>query len=289
MNDKELKALISLLDDPDMEVINEVTNNLTKKGLEVIPELEKVWETTYNEILQERLENIIKNIQLFIARKNMENWIKTGAENILEGAFYVAQFQFPDISFQSLNDEIEKIYKDVWLEYHNNLTALEKINILNFILFDTYKYSKKTTNFNSPQHSHINQVIRTKKGSPVSLAIIYLSLAEKLDLPVYGIDYEDTFILAYRDEQDMFDRYTEPGNILFYINPYDKGAILDKREIDYFISNRRHSGKETNSIKCSNIDIIILLINELIASYEMSGSNEAAARYLELLRTIEQF
>jgi hypothetical protein len=44
-----------------------------------------------------------------------------------------------------------------------------------------------------------------------------------------------------------------------------------------------------NNVKCSNIDVIILLINELIASYEMCGSNEAAARYLELLRTIEQY
>lgn len=289
MDDKELKALISLLDDSDTEVINEVTDNLTKKGLEVIPELEKAWETTYNEVLQERLEYVIKNIQLFITKKNLETWIKTGAENILEGAFYIAQFQFPDITFDNIKKEIDKVYKDVWLEFNNNLTALEKVNVLNFILYDTYKYSRKTTNFNSPQHSHINQVIRTKKGSPVSLAIIYLSIANRLDMPLCGIDYENNFILAYKDEQGIFEKYTEFGRVLFYINPYDNGAILDKREIDYFISSKELDDKEMNKVACSNIDIIILLINELIASYEMAGSKETAARYLELLRTMEQF
>ena len=60
---KELKALISLLDDSDDEIVNIASSNLMNQGLSAIPELEKAWETTLNETLQERLESVIQNIQ----------------------------------------------------------------------------------------------------------------------------------------------------------------------------------------------------------------------------------
>jgi len=279
--------MIALLDDSDKEVIEAVTGNLMQQGTLVIPELEKAWESTLDEKLQVRLENLIQEIQFNRVKDDLNRWNKTGGEYILEGAFYVARFQFPEISMDKINDQIESIRKDVWIEINSNLTALEKVKILNYILFDLHKYSRNHSDFYSPQNSYINQVIETRKGNPISLSIVYLAVAWKLGLPIYGVNLPKNFILAYKDEYRHWDSTDESDDVLFYINPYNKGAVLGRREIDYFITQQQLKPLPSFYTPCSNRDIIIRLINNLILSYEKLGYAQKITRLKELLRVIE--
>jgi regulator of sirC expression with transglutaminase-like and TPR domain len=280
---KELKALISLLDDSDDEIVNIASSNLMNQGLSAIPELEKAWETTLNETLQERLESVIQNIQFNEAMQNLRSWNDSGSESILEGAIYLAKFQFPDITVESIDKEIDKIKQDVWLELNNNLTALEKIKIINYILFEIHKFRRNSSNFYSPQNSFINQVLETKRGNPISLAIIYLAVANKLNLPVYGVNLPKNFILAYKDEYRQYDSEDETEDILFYINPYNKGSVLGKREIDYFIQQQKMEAKKEYFVPCTNKDIIVRLINNLILSYRKLQFTDKIEKLNELL------
>jgi len=287
MDRKEITAMIALLDDTDEEVLVAITGNLLKKGQEVVPELEKAWESTMDEKLQIRLENLIQEIQFNTVSDDLKRWIRTGAEYILEGAYYIARFQFPELSIDKINDQIEAIRKDVWIEINNNLTALEKVKILNYILFDLHKFNRNNTDFYSPQNSYINQVMETRKGNPISLSIVYLAVAWKLGLPIYGVNLPKNFILAYKDEFQHQDSADESEDILFYINPYNKGAVLGRREIDYFITQQQIKPQLSFYVPCSNRDIIIRLINNLIMSYEKLGYMQKITRLKELLRVME--
>lgn len=287
MDKREILAMISLLDDTDIEVINTVTGNLVKQGPEVIPELEKAWEGSPNGKIQTRLENLIQEIQFNGVKIDLERWIRAGAEYILEGAFHVSRFQFPDISFSKLNEQVENIRKDVWIEINSNLTALEKVKILNYIIFDLHKFNRNNDDFYAPQNSFINQVFEYKKGNPISLAIVYLAVACKLELPIYGVNLPKNFILAYKDEFRHRDAVDESEDILFYINPYNKGAVLGRREIDYFISQQQLKPHPSFYVPCSNTDIIARLINNLILSFEKLGQVEKTTRMKELLRVVE--
>jgi regulator of sirC expression with transglutaminase-like and TPR domain len=287
MDRKEIMAMIALLDDTDEEVLVAITGNLLKQGQEVVPELEKAWESTMDEKLQTRLENLIQEIQFNTVRDDLKRWIRTGAEYILEGAYYVARFQFPELTMDKINDQIEAIRKDVWIEINNNLTALEKIKILNYILFDLHKFTRNNTDFYSPQNSYINQVMETRKGNPISLSIVYLAVAWKLGLPIYGVNLPKNFILAYKDELRHQDSADESEDILFYINPYNKGAVLGRREIDYFITQQQIKPLLSFYVPCSNRDIVIRLINNLIMSYEKLGYIQKITRLKELLRVME--
>jgi hypothetical protein len=74
MIERELKALISLLDDPDDNIYNEVKSKLISYGDDVIPHLENAWETSFNQLLQERIEDIIHFLQFNSIKKGLENW-----------------------------------------------------------------------------------------------------------------------------------------------------------------------------------------------------------------------
>jgi regulator of sirC expression with transglutaminase-like and TPR domain len=182
-----------------------------------------------------------------------------------------------------VNEQIEAIRKDVWLEINNSLTALEKVKILNYIIFDLHKFGRNNADFYSPQNSYINQVFETRKGNPISLSIIYMSVAWKLGLPIYGVNLPKNFILAYKDEFRQHDSIDESEDILFYINPYNRGAVLGRREIDYFISQQQIKAHPSFYVPCNNIDIIIRLINNLILSYEKLGYAQKISRMKELL------
>ena len=284
MEQKKIDALIALLGDNDSEVLDVVTDNLLKQGISIVPHLEKAWETTIDMKLQERLENVIHNIQFETTKSNLQSWKENGAKYVMEGACYLAQFQFPEINFLKLDEEIEKIKDDIWLEINTNLTALEKVKMINYVIFDLHKYTRNTHNFYSPQNSFINQVIETKKGSPISLSIIYLAVAYKLNLPIYGVNLPKNFILAYKNELRHYNSEDETDDILFYINPYNKGAVLGKKEIEYFIQQQKLTANKSFYLPCSNKDIIKRLINNLILSYEKLGFNDKIDRLKELLK-----
>jgi len=279
--------MISLLDDNDSEIVNAVTESLLGRGEDIIPELERAWEAALDEKIQEKLENLIQEIQFAVVKEDLKRWINTGASNILEGAFYIAKFNFPDIHYTIINESVENIRKDVWLEINENLTALEKVKILNYIIFQIHQFGRNQSDFYAPQNSYINQVIDTKKGNPISLAIVYLSVAWKLGLPIYGVNLPKNFILAYKDEYRHYNAADESEDVLFYINPYNKGAVLGRREIDYFITQQQLEPLPSFFAPCSNRDIIVRLINNLIRSYEKLGNMQKIKRLKELL-TISQ-
>ena len=274
-NKKNIQALFQLLDDPSNEVYHHVSKNILQQGEDIIPELEKVWETSFNEILQERIEDLIQEIQFKSTLNHLKIWKESGAEDIFEGAYLVAKYQYPELKFESVQKLFEKIKRDAWLELNNNLTALEKTRILNHILYDMYGFSGNSTNVHAPQNAFINHVLDTKKGNPITLGIIYMALANQLDMPVYGINLPKHFILGYVDP--LYQSLTNEQEVLFYINPFNKGAVLGKREISYFLKQQNIKPEKSYYYPCSNMEIIQKLILNLIYSYEKLGYPEKVA------------
>ncbi len=273
MEIKKIKALIDLLDDPDSEIFETVKNQLLKQGASVIPELEKSWESSLNDNLQNKIEKIIQEIQFQDTAINLQKWIVNDKDNLLLGSYLIAKYQYPDLDYNKILKQIEVIKQDVWLELNENLTALEKIKILNHIFYDVHGFSSNTSNYYAPQNSFINIVLDTKKGNAVSLSIIYMHIAQNLGLPIYGVNLPKNFIIAYIDKQFFYNALENNNeqNILFYINPFNKGAVFGKKEIDFFIKQKKIEPLKQYYFPCSNQVIINRLINDLIASYNKLG------------------
>jgi len=272
LKDKNIQALLQLLDDPNDEIFQHVSKNILKQGENIIPELEKVWEKSLNAILQERIEDLIQEIQFSSTQKQLKEWKESGAVDLLKAAYLISKYQYPDLKYYDIIEAFNKIKQDAWLEINDNLTALEKTRILNHILFQVHEFTGNSSNFFAPQNSYINHVFDTKKGNPLTLGIIYISLAQELNIPIYGVSMPRNFILAYIDEYNIHDPYKD--DVLFYINPYNNGKVLGAREIDYFLKQQKIESKKSYYYPCSNIEIIKKLILNLIYSYEKLGYPE---------------
>ena len=275
---KELEALIALLEDPDLEVFDNVSNRLIELGEKVVPPLEKRWELTLRPDLQTRIENVIRSIQFNTLKTNMESWRSGGGMDLLYGAYLVTRFQYPELAYEPLNEKLEKIKKDIWLELNNDLTALEKVRVINYFLYEIHRFDKSLKKAHSPQLYLVNHVLDTCKGSPVILGLIYAEVARRLDLPIYGVNLPRNFVLCYYDP----DYLDDPNNVLFYINPSDKGAVLGLKELKHFLRHLRIEEKDFYFTPCAGLDVIERLIINLQYAYEHSGHADKA-RDLKIL------
>ena len=226
MNKQELNALISLLDDPDKDVFLQVREKLMSIGEKIIPELEKVWEQSFDTTIQTKIEDIIHNIQFNITAQSLKDWAADGEQNLLTGALFIAKYQYPDLNVEKVRKHIQQIRQDIWLELNDKLTALEQVKIINHILFEVHNFSGNTQNYHAPQNSYINNVLESKKGNPLSLSLVYLILAQDLKIPIYGVNLPEHFVLCYKDVHQLLtvktkrDEEMMAKGILFYINPF---------------------------------------------------------------------
>jgi regulator of sirC expression with transglutaminase-like and TPR domain len=290
----EIKALINLLDDPDEEVFTHVKERLLDLGNEVIPLLENVWEMgdPFNTIIQSRIENIIHDIQFSTVKKSLINWANNESHDLLKGIILVAKYQYPDLDEKLIHRKIDQIIQDVWIELNDNLTGIEKVKVINHILFDVHGFSGNTTNYHAPQNSFINNVLESKKGNPLSLSILYAIIAHRLELPIYGVNLPEHFILAYVADNEILKAITLADNdygVLFYINPFSRGAAFSKKEIDAFLSQLKIKPKDNYFKPCSNIDIVKRAINNLIISYDKLGYSKKSEELRDLLEAISTF
>jgi regulator of sirC expression with transglutaminase-like and TPR domain len=285
-NDKSLRAMILLLEDPDEHVFTEIRGQLLSMGSEVIPALENIWESTFNNALQSRIEDIIQKIQFNSTSEELKLWAATGGIDLLQGTILIARYQYPDLDEEHIRNQIELIRKDVWLELNPNLTAFEKVRVINHILFDVYHFTGNTSNYHAPQNSYINNVLESHRGNPLLLSILYSCIAQGLNIPIYGVNLPEHFILAYRDEFIIRDSEEEEEPILFYINPFSKGAVFSRREIDTFLKQLKLEPNRIFYESCSNVEIIKRQIRNLITAYEKLGYPNKVVDFKELLNTI---
>jgi regulator of sirC expression with transglutaminase-like and TPR domain len=278
-NSTEIYALVKLLDDPDPEIFEHVEKRLVEQGNDVIEYLENVWETAPDAVLQQRIENVVHQIQFNTVKEDLNLWYQSGAFDLLKGALIVNRYQYPDLDEQKMINQIEEIKREIWLNLQYEMSSIEKVKLINHIFYNVYGFRGNTTNHTDPQNSYINQVLESKRGNQISLAIIYSTLAQKLDIPIYGVNLPQHFILGYLDEGK---REEHEFGVLFYINAFNKGAIFGKHDVDQFLRQLQLEPLPGFYTPCSNVEIIRRIIRNLISSYENLGATEKVLELKEL-------
>jgi regulator of sirC expression with transglutaminase-like and TPR domain len=274
MSLKEVIALITLLDDPDEIIYEQVRERFVSLGPPAIPHLETAWENSFEAIMQKRIEIIIHTIQFETLQKALKQWATEDSDDLLKGIILLARYQYSDLDEAKVRKQLQQIKQDVWLELHEDLTALEKVKIINHILFEVHQFSGNITNYHAPQNSFINNVLESKKGNPLMLSVVYILICKELNIPVYGINLPQHFVLAYlNDYANLMDvnHKSLNNNILFYINPFSKGLMFNQKDIDQFLKQLNLEPEAKYYQPCSNTDIIKRCLNNLVFSYEKLG------------------
>lgn len=276
LNNSELKALVSLLDDDDTEVVQHVEDRIMALGTYIIPYLEFEWENSFNPVVQKRIEELVHGLQFELTKEKLYAWKVQGGKDLLEGMWLINTYQYPDIELEQLSKEVEQIYYDVWMEFKTDLHPVDQIKLINSVLFNKLKFGANTKNFHSPGNSMLNVVLQTRKGNPISLCIIYMLVAQKLNLPVYGVNLPNLFVMTYKE-----------GDVQFYINAFNRGLVFSKKEIDEYLTNLRLAPHDKYYEPCDNTEIVARVLRNLLNAHEKLGHTDKVNEVEEMLKIIE--
>ena len=276
LDEKNIKALVSLLSDDDKEILEHVEQQIITLGDPIIPFLEQEWESNFNPIVQKRIEDLIHTVQFGQLNARLKTWKDGGSVDLLEGMWIVCTYQYPDFEFEKLKADIEQIYYDVWVEMKvSDDLPFEKIKVLNHAFFNKLKFTANTKNFHSVTNSMLNLVLETRKGNPISLCVIYMMVAQKLKMPIYGVNLPNLFILTYKTADTQF-----------YINAFNKGLIFSRADIDNYIAHLNLTPNDLFYQPCSNLDVIRRVLRNIIVSFEKTGNQEKIDEVKGLLNAL---
>jgi regulator of sirC expression with transglutaminase-like and TPR domain len=272
-----------------------VKQRLVEMGHEIVPSLENTLNVRKQQFAfddgghEDRLSHIIKEIQFNQVKNELIAWRASATRDLLKGSMIISKFEFPELKERDVEDELEKIKQKVWLEINEEHTAFEIVKIFNHVIFDLCGFESSKTNFYSEENSYIISVLSSKKGNPLSLSILYSVIAKKLQIPIYGVNLPNHFVLGFVDEFQTLKMLglTEDRNILFYINPFSKGRIFDHNEIENYLRSLNLPLEKNYFEPCSNTEILKRMLTNLTFAYNKKGATERVSGIKELQLILE--
>ena len=72
---------------------------------------------------------------------------------------------------------------------------MRKLSVLNHFFYNDLGFAGNANNFYAPENSYVNEVLQTRRGIPISIAVIWLELAQSLDLQAEGVSFPGHFLV----------------------------------------------------------------------------------------------
>jgi hypothetical protein len=286
-NMDHLNLLIHLLDDPDQEAFHQVSNEILTLGLPAVEPLEEAWFNTNDNLTRQRIEELVHSLQYDGLYHDLEAWVASGGQDLLRGYLIATRFQYPNLEEEKLLANLNKLTRSVWIELNENLTSLEKVKVLNHMLFGVIEIGGEIADIHVPDHYFLNNLLQSKHGNAVSIGILYIIIAQKLNLPIKGVDLTGNFIACFTHvPSDFKDDYKPTSEVKFYINPFAMGAVFTRKEILLYLEK---SGI-VPSLNCfkpaDNITVLKRWCYDLMKAYIDSGMKEKAVELKKFIRIL---
>jgi regulator of sirC expression with transglutaminase-like and TPR domain len=114
---------------------------------------------------------------------------------LFEAAISLAQDEYPELDIQSVLDDVDQLLARIRRRLPEDAGALQKLRILNQFFFRDLGFGGNVNDYYDPDNSFIHVMLRTRRGIPVSLALLWMELAQGLGLSVRGIGFPGHFMV----------------------------------------------------------------------------------------------
>ena len=150
---------------------------------------------------------------------------------LFEAALCIAQDDEHLLDLTACLTDIDKFAVRLKRRLHADIAPIPKLRLLNNFFYQELGFSGNFNDYYNPDNSYLHKVLSTRRGIPISLAVIYMELAQQVGLEVKGISFPGHFLMKLS---------IKTGDII--LDPFN-GASLSREEIEerlepYFINGR---------------------------------------------------
>jgi regulator of sirC expression with transglutaminase-like and TPR domain len=139
---------------------------------------------------------------------------------LFEAALAIAQDVDPHLDLAATQAEVDTLAATLQRRLPSDASSIQKLRLLNHFFYRELGFAGNVNNYYDPDNSYLHRVIDTRRGIPISLAVLYMELAQQIGLNIKGISFPGHFLMKLS---------VQAGEIV--LDPFN-GASLSREELE---------------------------------------------------------
>ena len=235
LSEGQKAALLNLLTDDDPAIYQIIRGKILSHG-RAAKEWLRPCTLSSDPILRRRAQEILDHLERQAADNRFLAFCLSRGEDldVEQGAWLLAQTQYPNINILAYQALFDSYAGDLRERIDFGDTPDGILATINQYLFAEMGFTGNEKQYYEPENSYLNRVMDRRTGNPISLCLVYLSLARRLRLPMTGIGMPTRFLCRF-----------QTPTCEIYLDAFNKGRLLTKADcVKYLHQTRRefHDG-----------------------------------------------
>jgi regulator of sirC expression with transglutaminase-like and TPR domain len=276
LSESQRAALLNLLVDDDPAIYRRVREKIISEGA-----AEADWLRAYrlhdDPVLRRRTQEIIRHFERQAADNRFLAYCLSRGDDIdvEEGSFLLARTQYPEINAGAYRAMFDNHAWELRERIDYGANPEQILATINQYLFTELAFVGNEANYYDPDNSYLNRVLDLRTGNPISLCLVYLCIARRLQLPIVGIGMPGHFVCRFQ---------TSAGE--WFIDAFNRGKLLTKADCVKYLLQSSHGFAESHLAPVSGRRILLricLNLHHIYLQLEQPEQTAQMQRYLVAL------
>lgn len=114
---------------------------------------------------------------------------------LLEAAAAIAQDEYPELDVQQVLGDVDQLLARVKRRSAEATGPMQRLRVLNQFFFRDMGFGGNVNNYYDPDNSYVNVLLKTRRAIPITLAVLWLELAQGLGLKARGVNFPGHFMV----------------------------------------------------------------------------------------------
>jgi regulator of sirC expression with transglutaminase-like and TPR domain len=197
--------------------------------------------------------------------------------DLLLAALVIARLDNEDLDVRPYQKEVDRMAREVAESLPKDATETAKLKALNKFLFKERGFHGSRFEYYTRPNSYLNEVIDDREGLPITLSVLYMEIARRLQLNVVGVPLPGHFVVRHEPVKG-------PGQL---IDVYDSGTFLSEEDADQIVRKfTRKALKKEQLTAATKKQVLIRMLHNLMGVAQDEQDRDGVLRYLDGILTI---
>ncbi len=268
----ELHAIVRLLRDDDPETVNLVKEQLAGRGSQFLPDLREMLS-----IDDERVSQHVAEVAASIDAREAESaMVQLCTSFPQDGDLESAAFLLARVMRPGTDEKTARAALDEWGRRLSRLltgaqTAIERVLFLGDFLGNELKLRGNTGDYYNPNNSMLSEVIQSRRGIPITLALVYILVGHRAGLEIEGVNFPGHFLARH-------------DGVLF--DPFDRGRVLSEADCHDILDRQSLTPQDHYFEAAPPLAIFTRILANLLYIYQTEEEEEVTERLNDWIRLL---
>lgn len=262
-----LKALEGLLDDQTPAVRQAVVDELINHGSAGRTFLNELCRSSNLQLRRHALA-VLEVLDKDSPEKMFSRFIKSLNYELETGYFLLSRIEEPELKVTDFMQRLDAIALRCQTLFTSPLSPRDRCRIINRVIFHEYGFTGNRSDYDNPQNTFIHSLFETRKGLPISLSILYLMVARRLELELEPVGIPGRFMVGCFLEKEPF-----------FIDVYENGIFRSLEDLLYYLEANQIEADLGHFGPCPVGEVLCRCCRNLVNQYRLLFEDDKSELY----------